>query len=114
MSEAIESASEEEICQTISSVAFEKFIERCGNPEARRKAMNSMMGLDEPDVDCRAALREGLNEETLNNFRGVRQWVTCRVFNDTPSGDEALLEAHDGDLEAAFEDAWSRVDDARD
>lgn len=66
-----------------------------------------MLGVNpEPDRDCEEALQEGLNDETCEDFRGVRQWVLCRVFNEPPDGSDPLLEVNDGDFEAAISQSW--------
>lgn len=100
--------------QTACDVAFERGIQRIfelceeEGETAGMEFASKLLGVgEEPDPDCEAALEEGLNEETCQDFRGIRQWVLCRVFNapDNPEA-EALLSVNDGDFESAMEQAW--------
>jgi len=56
----------------------------------------------EPDVDCEAALSEGLDPTTCKDFRGVRQYVMCLAWdlykeNGMPFGD-------------AIQQAWNKAE----
>lgn len=59
-------------------------------------------GGNEPDEDCDASLSEGLNQETLDSYKGVRQWVMCKAWEYHQNNDIPFAEAVDR--------AWSKVD----
>lgn len=113
-----EDMTDEEVCTMAFTLALEKGMEMCGETGRQMKAAAPVMGVPtdgdgEPDADCEAALEEGLNAETLDSFRGERQWVLCRVFNAVETR-PALIEKHDGDFQAAVQEAWDMVDAAED
>lgn len=75
--------------------------------EDAREQLRTSTNVDgpEPDEDCDAALSEGLDEQTLNSYEGVRQWVMCKAW-----------EYHRGQnipFGEAVDRAWSDVSDAR-
>lgn len=89
-------------CRIITEVAVEQAMEACGTEEAVRDQLQRIVGLDgEPDPDCDAALAEGLNEETLQSIRGIRQWVMCRAWQ--------LVQEQDKTLSAAVAKAWAEA-----
>lgn len=57
----------------------------------------------EPDKDCEAALMEGLDEETLNDYKGIRQWVMCTAWRKSREGSMTFKEA----VNAAWDEAKS-------
>lgn len=97
--------SEAEQCRVVWSVALEKAVGECGEAEAARQ-LARVLGLEtpasgEPDIDCQAALSEGLNAETMDSFRGRNQWVFCRAWN--------MVREEDMELRRALDKAWAEV-----
>lgn len=103
-----EQANEDDRCRIITETALEKAVEKCDSEEAVKRQVADLMGFasDEPDPDCEASLSEGLNEETLQDFRGVRQWVMCRAWQLIDSGEESFR--------GAVQRAWNEAEQAAD
>lgn len=59
---------------------------------------------NEPDATCEESLSEGLDEETVNNYRGVRQWVMCRAWQKHKDENVPFAEA--------VGSAWSEAEQA--
>jgi len=59
----------------------------------------------EPDKDCEAALMEGLNEETLNDYKGIRQWVMCTAWRKSRESSMTFKEA--------VNEAWDEAKSSR-
>lgn len=59
----------------------------------------------EPDKDCEAALNEGLNEETLNDYKGIRQWVMCTAWRKSRDSSVTFKEA--------VNEAWDEAKSSR-
>lgn len=75
-----EDISQQEQCQRAIDAALDVAIENhCTTAESRKQQFSEVLGV-EPDMDCEASLAEGLNQQTCESFRGVRQWVTCRAM----------------------------------
>lgn len=68
---------EVERCMTALEAVSDVAMEHCTDPEVVQEAIGRLLGV-EPDVNCGAALDEGLDESTCRDFRGLRQWVLCR------------------------------------
>lgn len=98
---------DEEICQMALRAAFDKGMEMCGSREAQMNQTARLFGIEpagEPDIDCETALSEGLNAETLDSFRGLRQWVMCRAFE--------VAEDEDQPFDLAVQQAWEEAEEA--
>lgn len=99
-------------CQVAFQEGLKTMLEVCEDPDQAMLEAGKLLGVNpEPDEGCDAALAEGLDEETCQDFRGLRQWILCRVFNAPPDDDDAesLLETHDGDFQLAVSDAWDKA-----
>lgn len=59
----------------------------------------------EPDKDCEAALKEGLNQETLNDYKGIRQWVMCTAWRKSRDNSVTFKEA--------VNEAWDEAKSSR-
>lgn len=69
---------------------------------AERMRRDVLEQIDEPDADCRAALREGLDRETCTDLTsGLFQWVTCRA--------NEVLDESGASRSLAFERAWAEA-----
>lgn len=74
---AEEDLTQSEQCQRAVDAAVDVAIENhCTTDDARKQQFSDVLGV-EPDADCEAALKEGLDEATCSDFRGIRQYVMC-------------------------------------
>lgn len=96
--EETESAGEQ--CRRAVDAVLDVAAEHCETEEQVLERITRMVGV-EPDVDCNAALAEGLNRETLESTTGTRQWVACRAHQ--------LRRAQDLGLGTAMEEAWKEA-----
>lgn len=87
-------------CATALEAALSVAVEECLPDEALDENVARMVGA-EPDEDCEAALEEGLDAETCEDFAGVRQWVSCRAV--------ALVRDEDVGFSEAMETAWDEA-----
>lgn len=98
---------EKNVCERSIKIAMDIAEEECGSTEELLKHAGKMMGLPsngvEPDEDCEAALEEGLNRETCQDFEGLRQWVLCKTWR--------LVEDDGMSFEEAIEEAWNMAED---
>lgn len=75
-----EDISQQEQCQRAVDAALDvAFENHCTTAESRKQQFSEVLGV-EPDMDCEAALAEGLDQQTCSDFRGVRQFVTCKAM----------------------------------
>lgn len=75
-----EDISQAEQCQRAINAALDvAFENHCTTADSRKQQFSEVMGV-EPDVDCEAALAEGLDQQTCSDFRGVRQWIMCKAI----------------------------------
>lgn len=93
----------------VTEVALEKAIEKCDSEEAVKRQVADLMGFaaDETDPDCDTALSTGLDDDTLDSFRGVRQWVMCRAWQLIESGEESFR----GAVQRAWDEAEAEADE---
>lgn len=91
---------EDDRCATALDAVLEVAIEECLPRERLVSNLARKNGV-EPDVDCEAALEEGLDEATLRSPNGVRQWVTCRTAE--------IVDDEDVSLSDAMEQAWDEA-----
>lgn len=89
-----------ERCSTALEAALSVAVEECLPEGALEENVARMVGA-EPDVDCEAALDEGLDQPTCEDFAGVRQWVTCRALQ--------LIREEDTSFNQAMEEAWDEA-----
>lgn len=85
-------------CQRALEAAMGVAMEHCVPEDQLNQNIGRMLGV-EPDVDCEAALTEGLDAATCGDSRGVRQWVLCsaqrRIMRDEITFSEAMEAAWD-------------------
>lgn len=92
-----------ERCTMAFEALGEVALEQCGDADTMQKALAQFVGV-EPDVNCDASLREGLEETTCGDFRGLRQWVMCRAWQ--------LIDEDEAVFSNALDQAWSEARDA--
>jgi hypothetical protein len=89
-----------EDCQIAMEAAVGVALDHCTDDAALQKNIGKVVGV-EPDPNCEASLKEGLNEETCTNSKGVRQWVACRAHQ--------LLKAQELAFNEAMSQAWTEA-----
>lgn len=90
----------EERCRLAVDAVMDVAAEHCDTEEQVLERLALMVGI-EPDVDCNAALEEGLNRETCESTNGTRQWVACKG--------QQLRRAEGVGLSTAMEQAWAEA-----
>lgn len=95
-----DSTSADDECQRALEAAMGVAMEHCVPEEDLNRNIGRMLGV-EPDMDCSAALAEGLNEETCSDFAGLRQWITCKAQREIARNGKTFAEA----MEAAWDEA---------
>lgn len=90
----------EERCRLAVDAVLDVAAEHCETEEQVLDRITRMLGV-EPDIDCNAALSEGLNRETCDSTKGLKQWVACRA--------QQLRRAEDIGLGTAMEQAWAEA-----
>lgn len=87
-------------CKLAIDAVLDVAVEHCETEEQVLGRIVRMLGV-EPDVDCNAALGEGLNRETCESTKGLKQWVACRA--------QQLRRTEDLGLGTAMEQAWDEA-----
>lgn len=100
MASAEEAESPAERCRLAVDAVLDVAAEHCDTEEEVRARIARMLGT-EPDFDCEAALREGLDRETLQSTKGLKQWVACKA--------QQLRRRDDIGLGTAMERAWDEA-----
>lgn len=89
-----------EECRLAVDAVLDVAAEHCESEQVVRDRIAKMLGV-EPDVDCGAALDEGLDRATCQSSKGLKQWVACRA--------QDLRREEDLGLGTAMEEAWDEA-----
>lgn len=89
-----------EECRLAIEAAMGVAMDHCVDESQVTEGISRMLGV-EPDVNCELAMREGLDDQTCGNLRGVRQWVMCKTLDIIENDGVAFSEA----IEMAWDEA---------
>lgn len=92
----------DDMCSTSMSVAVEKGLEMCNDPEATARAIRPFFGLDSfGEIDREQVLAEGI--DATSSMTDVQTWVYSRTVQ--------LLQSGESDLYDAMDEAWEEANE---